>query len=134
VDDDNQTPRVNGDAPADAVIAAVPSDSAPELEELTVTTNVAGWLTRAVIQDGHWQAEYAPRGTDRWQPLTVHPVDLIQQGVFVPAGDWQVRFRYRPGWVNWSLPIWALAWLLFAAALTRILIRRPNVFGGSTRR
>lgn len=86
----------------------------------------ASLLTRPVLQDGHWKAEYAPVDSNDWQTVSVDRVDQLKQGVILPAGDWQLRFRYAPWWLGWSLALAAAAWILVLAVTTRLWFRRTR--------
>lgn len=70
-----------------------------------------GLLARPIYQDGHWKAEFSPSGTDRWTAVDVHQVDRITQGLILPAGVWDVRFRYDPNWLMASVIMAAASWL-----------------------
>ncbi|QDS89849.1 hypothetical protein EC9_40500 [Rosistilla ulvae] len=70
------------------------------------------------IQDGNWTARYRATGGSVWHQATSHPVDFVSQGFEVPAGNWQVEFRYRPTWLvpasaislfGWGFALWLLA-------------------------
>lgn len=82
-----------------------------EREEFVVHMNTAGLLTRPVLQDGHWVAEYSPANASRWQETPVHRVDLLTQGVLLPEGQWKLRFRYSPWWLSWSIAVACVAWV-----------------------
>jgi hypothetical protein len=70
-----------------------------------------------VLQDGHWTAEISLTGTDRWQPARVIPVADLSQAVELPAGTWDVRFRYAPWWLPPTSFIALAAWLGWTAWL-----------------
>jgi len=87
-------------------------------------------LVRSVYQDGAWRAELRERSIDpktmdphhdplpttgQWTP--VQRVDFLNQGVFVPAGNWEIHFRYQPWWLPWSLFISGLGWTLWIAGM-----------------
>ncbi|MCD0462863.1 hypothetical protein [Roseiconus lacunae] len=55
-------------------------------------------LVRSVFQDGNWQAELKPAGEGSPRLTPVLPSSFLNQAVFVPAGDWEVTFEYRPWW------------------------------------
>ncbi len=80
-------------------------------------------VERTVFQDGNWIASYRTRGeSEAWQPTEVFAVDYLKQGVVVPPGDWELRFRYEPKWVRWALPVCGIGWiaiLVFAASVWR---------------
>jgi hypothetical protein len=81
-----------------------------------VQLTAPGLLTRPVLQDGHWVAQYAPIDDTRWESVTVLRVDYLTQGVILPAGSWKLRFVYAPSWLPWSLGIAAIAWILVIVA------------------
>lgn len=85
-----------------------------------------GLLTRSIFQDGHWQAEFSPVGTEQWTNTKVHQVDRITQGVILPAGTWDIRFRYEPVWLLASLVISGLAWLGLAIYCRRLRFHRES--------
>lgn len=68
-------------------------------------------LVRPVYQDGNWTAAYRPPGDGTWSDVTVVSHQRIHQAVSLPAGTWQVRFRYRPWWFIPSLAAAAITWL-----------------------
>ncbi len=103
-----------------ASIETIVDDS--ELAEFAVRLNSSGLLTRPVLQDGHWVAHYSPTNTDDWQPVSVHRVDLLTQGVLLPAGHWKLRFQYAPWWLGWSLAVAAIAWLFVLAGGCHFLL------------
>lgn len=88
-----------------------------------IETDTTGLLTRPVFQDGHWCAEISPAESDQYQPVDVHAVSYLKQGIFVSPGKWKVRFRYQPDWLPWSIAIAAASWLLLLAWLA-ICFRR----------
>lgn len=83
----------------------------------------AGVLSRPTFQDGHWEARYrrlgasGPEETGQrpWLAVDVLPVDYLQQGVILPAGSWEVEFRYRPWWMVPAICFAAAAWLSLIA-------------------
>lgn len=70
-------------------------------------------IRRAVYQDGHWTATATAVGSSEVPPmaLTVEPEIWLSQSIEVPAGDWQIDWRYSPGWFFPSIAIALLAWL-----------------------
>lgn len=69
------------------------------------------------LQDGNWTARYRQRDSDHWQQAISCPVDFVCQGFEIPAGNWQVEFRYRPTWLllaaTFSIAGWATGlWLI----------------------
>ena len=60
-------------------------------------------LYQSVYQDGNWYAGLTNHDTGEHVWGSVYQVDLIKQGVIVPAGRWQVDFYYAPRWVALSL-------------------------------
>ncbi len=76
-----------------------------------VSLDQPGLLICPIYQDGHWKAEYSPPGADQWTAVDVHQVDRLTQGVILPAGDWDVRFRYDPNWLMASIIVAAASWL-----------------------
>tara|TARA_R110002049_G_scaffold72490_3_gene187248 strand:- start:4767 stop:7307 length:2541 start_codon:yes stop_codon:yes gene_type:complete len=87
--------------------------------EIYVRNSVAGLLVRPTLQDGAWTAEISPIGSTDWTPIEVLPVNFITQGIHLPPGDWNVRFRYRPAWLSWSLTVAGIAWLALIISLCR---------------
>ena len=105
-----------------------------EKAEFVIRLDEEGLLTRPVYQDGHWKARYMPvdRSPDadssapqnigqatRWRSIPVHRVDLLTQGVLLPAGQWRLQFHYSPWWQGWSLCLAAIAWTLLAIMWVR---------------
>jgi len=85
---------------------------------LQIKTTAPALLSRSVLQDGFWQADYWPQNSNeatstsaQAKSIPVHRVDALRQGVLLPAGQWIVDFRYRPTWLVWTLPIALIAWL-----------------------
>ncbi len=90
--------------------------------ELTVQTNALGVLTRPVFQDGHWIAETRPAGSQQsvdWRSTRVYPISFLKQGILLTPGQWQVRFRYQPWWLPWSLMIALASWATLGWFLLR---------------
>jgi hypothetical protein len=103
-----------------------------ERAEFAVRLNAGGLLTRPVFQDGHWVAHYSAANSDQWHPIPVHRVDLLTQGVLLPAGQWQLRFQYSPWWLGWSLAIAFLAWVFVLTGqrhflLNSVLVRSDRI-------
>ena len=76
-------------------------------------------ITRPTLQDGNWQARFAPVDTvdllpqsDRrtWKITDVHCVDAITQGVILPAGEWYLEYYYRPWWLTVTLALLSVGW------------------------
>lgn len=79
-----------------------------------ITSDRAGLLRRATLQDGHWRCHYRSAGasvSQAWNATDVHRVDYLCQGVYLPAGDWEVHFEYRP-WFLWPSRFVAIATVL----------------------
>jgi hypothetical protein len=91
----------------------------PERVEFEVRLAARSLLTRSVLQDGHWTAQYAPANSTRWRPIAVHRVDHLTQGVLLPAGDFKLRFRYSPWWLGWSLAVAACTWVFVTFVVVR---------------
>jgi hypothetical protein len=107
----------HGGAPIETIV-----DDA-EHAMFAVRLKSSGLLTRPVFQDGHWVAHYSPANTTAWQPVPVHRVDLLTQGVLLPAGHWKLRFQYAPWWLGWSLAVASIAWLFVVTAFMRSYLR-----------
>lgn len=105
---------VSDSVDGEANISATSIDA--EKAEFRVQLTAPGLLTRPVLQDGHWVAQYAPIDDTRWESVTVLRVDYLTQGVILPAGSWKLRFVYAPSWLPWSLGIAAIAWILVIVA------------------
>ena len=97
--------------PVGEPITAVTELDADQTSYSGIQIDTSGLLIRPAFQDGHWQAEYAPTGTDQWTPTPVLKVDRLTQGVVLPAGDWNLRFRYQPAWLLTSLIVAAASWI-----------------------
>ncbi len=76
-----------------------------------VKIDSAGVVMRPVFQDGHWIAAYSPSGANEWKPVPVLQIDRLVQGVVLPAGNWDLRFDYKPIWLVPSLVIAGLTWM-----------------------
>lgn len=81
---------------------------------VTFSTNIDtakdALFVRRVFQDGHWTAVATNRESQERRILAVWKVDLLKQGVIVPAGKWNLQFYYSPRWLAPSLMIAVLAW------------------------
>lgn len=84
-----------------------------ESAEIRVASSQPLLLTRAILQDGHWNATLRSRDGDIQHQVAVVNVDHLTQGVFVPAGDWTVTFAYRPTWLTATLAVSAIAWMIW---------------------
>ncbi|MBC7225070.1 MAG: hypothetical protein H5T59_12495 [Anaerolineae bacterium] len=68
-----------------------------------------GWLEIAESWYPHWRVEVDG------QPARLLRTDVAFQGVWVPAGEHQVRFAYRwPAYMRGSLGASGLGWLALA--------------------
>ena len=74
-------------------------------------------LTRRVYQDGNWSASYRTDGSDVWIEAEVHRVDFLTQGVVLPTGTHELRFRYQPWWLHGTLVIALVGWIGIVAYL-----------------
>ncbi len=95
-----------------------------EQVEYEIHVTMPTLLTRPVFQDGHWVSQCARAGSTVWQPLPVHRVDHLGQGVVLPTGQWKLRFQYRPSWLAGSLVIAALCWVSLIVRALLKLVRR----------
>lgn len=92
------------------------SSTIDDREEQEVSLAKPGTLVRPVYQDGNWTAAYQSPGDGTWNDVAVVPNQGIHQAISLPAGTWQVRFRYRPWWFVPSLVTAAVAWLVLLLA------------------
>ena len=112
---DNDVPDSTGNADeAEVTIDPIADD------HVRVTTNALGLLTRPVFQDRHWLAEVRSTDSDAWQRAEVHRVSFLTQGVIMKPGTWEVRFRYAPFWLPWTLLIAVLSWSLLATFVVKV--------------
>ena len=81
-----------------------------ESASFEINTTRKTLLTRAVYQDGNWKATFRRTGEEEWSPLTVHSVDYLKQGIIIPRGRYEVKFRYQPWWLPGTLVIACIAW------------------------
>jgi hypothetical protein len=65
---------------------------------ILVSTSVPCLLERGVYQDQNWSALLESKSVGRTMVAPVLRSSLLKQAVQIPAGDWEVRFRYRPWW------------------------------------
>jgi hypothetical protein len=86
-----------------------------ETDAFMLQADAPGLLTISRYQDGHWHARYRS-SNGPWRALPVYRVDYLGQGVVLPAGEWQVRFEYRPWWWLPSIVLALLAWALLGLA------------------
>tara|TARA_R110002111_G_scaffold121222_1_gene184879 strand:- start:196 stop:1056 length:861 start_codon:yes stop_codon:yes gene_type:complete len=80
---------------------------------IKVTCNQPCLLVRAVYQDGNWAAERKMADSDKvkGEMDAVYQVDFLKQGIVVPPGSWQIRFRYQPWWWTASKVMMAIGWI-----------------------
>ena len=90
----------------------------PDQVMIRVSNESDGILLRSTLQDGGWVAEARRKGEESWQKLRVHSVDFLTQGVPLPSGDWEVRFRYAPWWLWWAMTVSGVSWLAYAILAT----------------
>jgi hypothetical protein len=104
----------------------LPPSNPPRIEQVEQTPQHASYevvlpqpmlLTRTVFQDGNWSASYQTAGSKGWTASPVFQVDFLQQGVVLPAGEFTLRFQYRPWWLSVTLWIAAFSWIGLAAYL-----------------
>ena len=130
------TPATTGIANLETVEPAASESgsrkSSAEQEQVLVDLSQPALLTRSTYQDGHWKAEFRQPNSSTWQPTEVHQVDGLIQGVVLPAGTWQLRFRYQPWWLKWTLTLAAIGWLGVCGWGYRNLARN-RMPGNSTR-
>lgn len=67
-------------------------------EEIGISCNVTCMLERCVYQDGNWHATLESKDAQSSRGLTVFRSSHLNQAVRIPAGDWTLRFCYRPWW------------------------------------
>jgi len=94
----------------------------PDRVQLAVRSSVAGLLSRRTYQDGHWHCRYRAAkspGPAQWRAADVVAVDYLAQGVWLPAGDWEVEFWYRPWWLVPSLLISSVTLIAMFTAVKR---------------
>lgn len=99
--------------------------------EQTVTLTESTSVVRPVYQDGNWTAAYRSSDDGRWIDASIASNQRIHQSVSLPAGTWQVRFRYQPWWLTPSLVTAAIGWVVMLAVGFLIPIfaaptRRPS--------
>jgi hypothetical protein len=88
---------------------------AAESIAMEVVTDQAGYAQIMQMQDGGWRAFVRRSGTESWSSIPVHRADYVTQAIRLPAGHWQVRLEYRPGW-------WWPSWIVAGSALTILLL------------
>ena len=91
-DDPNVRP---GSSPNSAVLFA--GTGQPEQVQFDVRLTAAALLTRAVYQDGHWIAEYAPLDSTQWQRVPVSRVDYLVARCAAAAGGVEATVPIRAG-------------------------------------
>lgn len=85
----------------------------PHHRVLSVWTAAPALLVSAETHAPGWTA------TVDGVPEIIHRVNHAYRGVVVPPGEHQVEFRYRPEWLNASLPMAGVAWLVALVGLIR---------------
>lgn len=95
----------------------------PERAAIRVRCERGGLLIRPVYQDGNWVAERTAADGESVS-VDVHQVDYLAQGVYVPPGDWTVRFRYAPWWLLPSLAIAMVTWSATAGWVVAGIVKR----------
>jgi hypothetical protein len=103
----------------DAEIVAREDLSSTECAVFDIELSQPALLTRAVLQDGHWKAEYRSGDASPWQNVNVEVVDGLIQGVVMPAGHWTLRFRYHPWWLNGTLVLAVISWCIVGVTARR---------------
>ena len=138
--DGNHVPRVYMDATTGESFSTdrtdkpnpkwiIKSENADSVE-MEIEVPAACLLERTTYQDGHWHAKLVSLDSGETQSATVHQVDYLKQGVFVPAGRWIVVFEYRPWWIVPSIVAAVVAWvtaLTYWGRKSGLLLRRRGV-------
>lgn len=125
--DPRATALVEGDAPAG--FAAGEGGAAGEARIETYearrvivrgTTSRPGLLVLTDSWDPGWDA------TRDGEPVAILPTDALFRGVYVPAGEFAVEFRYRPAAFRWGMVLSVLAAVLWTGAWMSVS-RKPMV-------
>lgn len=101
----------------------------PERMNFQVSTDGPGLVQIMQMQEGGWHAYLRPANASgnevfgpqqtsaAWKETMVHPTDLISQGFFVPAGNWEATVVYQPAWL-WPCGLFTMAtWLVIGCSL-----------------
>jgi hypothetical protein len=102
-------------------------EATPESIYLEVETESAGFLRWVQMQDGNWSCRYRTSPTTPWVQAESLPVDGFAQGVFLPAGNTEVIWEYRPNWWRWSWVMVCLGLLLLVAPFVISRMRKRAV-------
>jgi hypothetical protein len=91
--------------------------------EVEVQAASMGLVALMRFQDGCWRARVRPVSGGGWRALSVHQVNVLGQGVFVPPGHWRVRFEYAPSWWRPAVLVAVVTWLLVIGLWMGVLVR-----------
>ncbi|MEZ6086753.1 MAG: YfhO family protein [Pirellulaceae bacterium] len=75
------------------------------------------------LQDGFWVARVREASNGQWRQVASQPVDLVSQGFPLPAGTWEVEFRYEPTWLRPGCLLSLVGWTITVLLLAR---SKPN--------
>ncbi len=90
-------------------------------------------LERCVYQDGNWLATLKSTDGQTTSGLTVVRSNHLNQAVRIPAGDWTLRFHYRPWWIRPAIfTTVAAALVLLSLSILSLRTARFSVTGAPT--
>jgi len=75
-----------------------------------VSSETAGLFVFKGYQDGNWRASLATSNDEKPIEVSVHRVDFLLMGVFVPSGAYRVHFYYQPWWLWPSVMVAIFGW------------------------
>lgn len=111
--------RVSGEPPGDGLGRATITHYSPESVVLRAESDRAGLLVLADAGYPGWQASIDGR------PATVEQADGLFRGVFLPAGEHEVEFSYRPRSLMVGAAVTVMGLFLALMLAMIIVIKRP---------
>ena len=99
----------------------------PELIEIRATLATDGLV---VLRDSYlpgWQCQVTDRATGETRKHPILRTNRVMRGVWLPAGDYDIAFAYRPALFRWGALISFCGWaamLLFVVAQVSRLVRK----------
>ena len=106
----------------------------PTLVTLEVRLDTPGLIVLADRYDAGWQARVQTNGQATSRPVPVWRTNRVQRGVWLPAGEHRLTYRYRPASFYWGLTLSSGTLALLGGGALVIRLRRTNRCSASPRR
>jgi hypothetical protein len=97
----------------------------PQHVEIDVHLAAPGLVVLSDLHYPGWNAEVTTAGCDQPRPLRILRTNRMMRGVYLPAGNHRIVYRYRPRSFLVGASISALAWLALIIAAACSVWRRP---------